>query len=150
MYSGTYFHDVDNLHRSIVRENRYPPLNGLMRGKDMRAVGRAVFRPVDKQPLPHVLTAFDVVVGETGYIFAQHDGRGNGGVRRINRDRHPESHESFRPIQCLYRCVRTKLRHNQNSDHPYCLSSSARRRLNHATLLTLHAMPTSPHGLQRV
>lgn len=101
--SPGYFHDLDNLHAAIQREGRYPPFEALMRSGDAKATGLSLFRPAPKQPLPHMLTAFDVVIGDTGYVFAKHDGGGNGGVARINRDKHGGSHESFRPIQCNYR-----------------------------------------------
>ena len=103
MYKGRYFHDLDNAYNAIVRENRYPPLNAVMKSGDADAIGRSVFRPADKQPIPWVMTAFDVVVGDTGYVFAPHDAFGDPGLERINRDKHPGSHESFRPIECLYR-----------------------------------------------
>jgi hypothetical protein len=102
MFTGTYSHDLERLHRAIVQENRYPPLNDVLASGNSKATGLAVFRPADRQPLPQVLTAFDVVVGDTGYLFTP---QGGSRVPRVTEKTRSGAHDSFRPIQCLYRCV---------------------------------------------
>ena len=96
------FLDHNRMAKSLIQENRYPPLNALLAapggasGEVDAAIASALFRPPAQQPVPGVATFFNVVIGLTGYVFARPEGRGP----RVGP---PVGPEAFRPIQCLYR-----------------------------------------------
>ena len=102
-------HPPPSLSTALMNENRYPPLTrgGLLEaGADRLAVGQALFRPMLRQPVPAVLTAFDVTVDAVGYLYAPAQSGVPGG-RVVGRAAPPSgagaTFEHFRPIQCLYR-----------------------------------------------
>ena len=98
------FLDLETSITSLVNERRYPLLSPLLQagGKDDAAMAKALFRSEAAQPVPGVATMFNVVIGQTGYIFTRPMGSG----RRVglpDGQNNDPAGEAWRPIQCLYR-----------------------------------------------
>ena len=94
--------DREATSNAILSEGRYPPLNPLISGQATDAeMATALFRPAAAQPVPAVATFFNVVIGQTGYVFSP---RGSdGGFSTAVPRRSGPGGDSFRPIQCTYR-----------------------------------------------